>query len=187
MRVQATKDTVIKGGGLLLHAVARGLALAMSIRRESRQPKADKEREGGPGAFTYGQPTAGEVAPACFIHPHPYGREQRIKMAQPLSHQIAGCSRGGSPRSLPSAGRVTKTRKQKGTKKGPKASNKTKQSTKAKNAQKGRRAQGAKKQKKGQRAQKGQRGKKAKGQKKAPIMHKNRKTKNKTPKASPNP
>ena len=80
----------------------------------SRQPKADKERGSGPGVFTYGQSAAGAVAPTCFTHPHPYGREQRkTKKAQSLSHQIAGCSRGGSPRSLPSAGRVTKTSKPK--------------------------------------------------------------------------
>merc|ERR1712212_589427 len=65
-----------------------------------RQPKADKERGSGPGVFTYGQSAAGAVAPACFTHPHPYGREQKkTKKAQSLSHQIAGCSRGGSLRS----------------------------------------------------------------------------------------
>merc|ERR1712212_599048 len=69
-----------KRGQTTVTCCSKGVGPWPCISRErSRQPKADKERGSGPGVFTYGQSAVGAVAPACFTHPHPYGREQNKK------------------------------------------------------------------------------------------------------------
>ena len=74
------KRSDIKRGQTTVTCCSKGVGPWPCIPGErSRQPKADKERGSGPGVFTYGQSAVGAVAPACFTHPHPYGREQKTK------------------------------------------------------------------------------------------------------------
>merc|ERR1712087_423492 len=118
------------GGRLLSHAVARALALGHVYQeRDHGSPRLIKREEAARASLHMASPQQGQLPLPAIPTPTRMAGSKETKKAQSLSHQIAGCSRGGSPRSLPSAGRVTKTSKQKGTKKGPKASNKTKQST----------------------------------------------------------